>query len=321
MIAPLVLALAAASCEHLASMRLPNGNVTSAIAVDAGAFVRPDVAGAPPPDAAAFAKLPAFCRVLATLTPSRDSDITIEVWLPASGWNGKFEGVGNGGWSGNIAYQALAAQLARGYATASTDTGHRGPRAQFALGHPEKVTDFAYRAVHEMTRAAKAIIAEYYGSAPRLSYWNGCSSGGKQGLKEAQMYPADYDGIVAGAPANYWTHLLTDAIWIAQATLKDPASRIPREKFGVIARASMAACDALDGVQDGVIADPTRCHFDPRKWQRCGRSTVRRRIREPARRSFRVSSPAARAAGPRWPAVPSRSRLRTTTSSTSSSRI
>ncbi len=263
MIAPFVLALAAASCEHLASMRLPNGNMTSAIAVEAGAFVRPEVPGAPPPNTDAFARLPAFCRVLATLTPSPDSDIKIEVWLPASGWNGKFEGVGNGGWSGNIAYESLAAQLARGYATASTDTGHRGPRAQFALGHPQKLTDFAYRAVHEMTVAAKAIVAEYYGSGPRLSYWNGCSSGGKQGLKEAQKYPLDYDGIVAGAPANYWTHLLIESIWVAQATLKDPGSRIPPEKLGVLARASMAACDAIDGVKDGVIDDPTRCHFDP----------------------------------------------------------
>jgi feruloyl esterase len=260
---------AAASCERLASMKLAHATITSVASVDAGAFVPPAAPGASA-SAAAFAKLPPFCRVAATLRPSTDSDIKIEVWLPASGWNGKFEGVGNGGWSGNIAYSALAAQLDRGYATASTDTGHTGGRGEFALGHPEKLIDFAYRAVHEMTVAAKAIVAAYYGDSPRLSYWNGCSSGGKQGLKEAQKFPADYDGIVAGAPANYWTHLLTQSLWVAHATLKDPGSYIPPEKFGVIGKAAMDACDALDAVKDGVIEDPTRCHFDPASIQCAG---------------------------------------------------
>ena len=116
--------------------------------------------------------------------------------------------VGNGRWSGAISYSAMARALADGYATTSTDTGHKGGRGEFALGPPEKLKDFADRAVHEMTLQAKAIITDYYGNGPRRSYWNGCSSAGKQGLAEAQRFPADYDGIVAGAPANYWTHLL-----------------------------------------------------------------------------------------------------------------
>jgi feruloyl esterase len=123
-----------------------------------------------------------FCRVEATLTPSIDSAIRIEVWMPVSGWNGKFQGVGNGGFSGAIAYSALAAALRRGYAAASTDTGHEGNSASFGLGHPEKVIDFGWRAVNEMTVAAKRIVAAYYGASPRLSYWVGCSAGGRQAL-------------------------------------------------------------------------------------------------------------------------------------------
>jgi hypothetical protein len=127
-----------------------------------------------------FKGLPAFCRVAATLTPSNDSDIKIEVWLPVANWNGKLMAVGNSGWSGAIGYAALGRELSRGYAATSTDTGHTGPSASFALGHPEKLADFAWRAVHEMTVQAKAIIAAHYGPAPKHSYWNGCSSGDRE---------------------------------------------------------------------------------------------------------------------------------------------
>jgi feruloyl esterase len=264
-------AAAASSCESLASLALQKTTITSAQVVEAGAFKppAPPATGAPPPAAAAalqaVANLPAFCRVQATLRPTSDSDIKVELWMPSSGWNGKFEGVGNGGWAGTISYAALATALRRGYATASTDTGHagNGGDASFAYNHPEKLVDFAHRAVHEMTLRAKTIIDAFYGNAPRLSYWNGCSTGGRQGLKEALKYPADYDGIIAGAPANYMTHLTTHSLWVAHATLKDPSSYIPREKFAVIHRAVMDACDLLDGVKDGVLEDPTRCRFDP----------------------------------------------------------
>ncbi len=217
-----------------------------------------------PPPGAALKSLPAFCRVAATLAPSKDSEIKIEVWLPASGWNGKFQAIGNGGWSGAIGYAALARALVQGYATASTDTGHSGGSGSFALGYPEKLIDFAYRAVHEMTVRSKAIVSAYYGNGPKFSYWNGCSSGGKQGLKEAQRFPADFDGIIAGAPANYWTHLVAGSLWIAQAVHKDEASYIPASKYPLIHKAVLEASDAMDGVKDGVIEDPTRCRFDPK---------------------------------------------------------
>ena len=245
-------------CEKLASLTLPNTAVTLAQPVAAGEF-KPSAGAAAP-----FENLPAFCRVAATLTPSKDSDIKIEVWLPASGWNGKFQAVGNGGWSGAVSQGALAAALRRGYAAASTDTGHSGGSASFALGHPEKLVDFAWRAVHDMTVQAKAILSAYYGSGPKFSYWNGCSSGGKQGLKEAQRFPKDYDGIIAGAPANYWTHLMAGDLWPALATAKDPASYIPPAKYQLMHRAALEACDALDGVKDGLLEDPARCKFDPK---------------------------------------------------------
>ena len=244
------------SCEKLTSLTLRSTTITMAQSVAAGDFS--------PPSGGALKGLPAFCRVAATLAPSQDSEIKIEVWLPASSWNGKFQAIGNGGWSGAIGYPALAKALAQGYATASTDTGHSGGSGSFALGHPEKLIDFAYRAVHEMTVKSKAIVAAYYGDGPKLSYWNGCSSGGKQGLKEAQRFPADFDGIIAGAPANFWTHLVTGSLWIAQAVHKDEASYIPASKYPLIHKAVLDACDAMDGVKDGLIEDPTRCRFDPK---------------------------------------------------------
>ncbi|PYU19376.1 MAG: tannase/feruloyl esterase family alpha/beta hydrolase, partial [Acidobacteria bacterium] len=198
------------------------------------------------------------------MRPSSDSDIRIEVWLPISGWNGKLQSVGNGGWAGFISYPALARGLADGYATASTDTGHTGNTGSFALGHPEKMIDFGYRSEHEMTVAAKAIIAAYYGDGPRLSYWNGCSTGGRQGLTEAQRYPSDYNAIIAGAPANNRTHIYAWSLWIAQAVHQGENSYIPPSKYAMIHKAVVEACDALDGLKDGLIGDPRRCHFDPK---------------------------------------------------------
>ncbi len=262
-------AAGAASCESLTSLTLPNTTITLATPVAAGEFTP----RGPVQPSANFKDLSAFCRVAATLAPSKDSDIKIEVWMPASGWNGKFQAVGNGGWSGAIVYPSLARALAGGYATASTDTGHSGGSGSFALGHPEKLIDFGYRAVHEMTVQAKAIIAAYYGDGPKFSYWNGCSSGGKQGLKEAQRFPSDYDGIIAGAPANYWTHLMAGTLWITQATHKDEASFIPASKYPIVHKAVLEACDALDGVKDGVLEDPRKCHFDPKAIQCQGDDT------------------------------------------------
>jgi len=218
----------AASCESLASLALPAATVTSAQVVGAGEFKAPGnqkgKGGNP------YASLPVFCRVAATLKPSNDSDIKIEVWLPMAGWNNKLQSVGNGGWAGVISYPALADAVREGYAAASTDTGHVGGSGSFALGHQEKLIDFGWRSEHEMTVKAKAITTAFYGSAPKLSYWNGCSTGGRQGLKEAQMFPDDYDGIIAGAPANR----TAISLWIAFAVLKDKESYIPPAKYKVI---------------------------------------------------------------------------------------
>src|SRR5207253_2193587 len=205
--------------------------------------------------------VPAFCRVAATLKPTSDSSIDMEVWLPET-WNGKFEFVGGGGWAGVISYPALATALQEGYATASTDTGHKGGNANFAIGHPEKVVDFAYRAVHESTVKAKTIMTAYYGRGPRLSYWNGCSTGGRQGLMEAQRYPEDFDGIVAGAPANYQTHLHAFDISL-QTFVRQAGAAVPAAETDLVAKAVLAACDAADGVKDGLLNDPRKCNFDP----------------------------------------------------------
>lgn len=258
----------AAPCGTIAAVSLPDAKITGAQLVAAGAFVPP---GTPPPTGspAVFASLPAFCRVTATLTPSSDSDIKIEVWLPESGWNGKFQAVGNGGWNGSIPYVSLAEAVAGGYATAGTDTGHAGNTAAFALGHPEKLTDFSYRAVHEMTVRAKAVIDAFYGRAPTLSIWNGCSQGGRQGVTEAVRYPGDFDGIIAGAPGVNFLHLHAGRVAINRAVNATPASAIPASQYALIHRAVLAACDANDGVADGVLENPGACRFDPKTLQ-CG---------------------------------------------------
>jgi feruloyl esterase len=219
------------ACEKLAGLSLLNTKITLAQAVTTGSVTLPAApvpTGSPAGPPRTFADLPAFCRVAATVMPSVDSDIKIEVWLPLVDWNRKFMAAGNGGWNGSVNYGQMVPILRRGYAVASTDTGHQsGQEARWAMGHPEKQIDFGYRAVHEMTLRAKEIVNAFYGAALRYAYWNGCSSGGKQGLKEAQRFPADYDGIIAGAPANYWTHLVSQILDVAQAVRKDDSTRIP----------------------------------------------------------------------------------------------
>src|SRR5437867_8326617 len=251
--------VAAATCESLKSVSLENTTITLAETVAAGQFSLPAAGRGAAQQNVAFKQLPAFCRIAATMKPSSDSDIKVEVWLPVSNWNGKYQAVGNGGWAGVISYSAMAEALGRGYATSSTDTGHVGGSGEFALGHPEKLIDFGYRSEHEMTVKSKELIKAFYGNAPQLSYWNGCSTGGRQGLKEAQMFPNDYDGIIAGAPANR----TAISLWIAFAVLKDPASYIPPAKYPVIHQAAIDACDAADGLKDGLIDDPSTCRFDP----------------------------------------------------------
>jgi feruloyl esterase len=250
----------AATCESLAKLELKSAVITLAEPVAAGAFAHNDDRL----DGTAYAGVPAFCRVTATLTPSSDSEIKIEVWLPAQNWNGKLRGNGNGGWSGSISPATLGAGVYRGYASVMTDTGHTGGSGSFALGNPEKLIDFGYRSTHEMTVAAKAIVRAYYGASPKLSYFTGCSAGGRQALMEAQRFPEDYDGILAGAPGLNWSGRAMQALWIAQAVHRDEASYIPPAKYKLIHDAVLASCDALDGVKDGVLENPLRCKFDPK---------------------------------------------------------
>jgi len=251
------LPLAAATCESLGSGTLPNTTISNAQSVAAGAFT-------PPGSGRPMEALPAFCRVVGSIKPSTDSDIQFEVWLPASGWNGKFQGIGNGGFAGSLNYPILGNAVSHGYVVAQTDTGHRGGGTDgtWALGHHEKLVDFGYRAIHETALTGKALAKAFYGGDPKRSYFIGCSNGGRQALMEAQRYPADYDGILAGAPANNWSHLLSNAAYNLQVTM-DPASYIPPAKIPAIEAAAIAACDDKDGVKDGVIDSPDRCSFKP----------------------------------------------------------
>jgi feruloyl esterase len=238
-----------ASCESLANAAFPDATVTAAQMMPAG--------GGPAKD------LPAHCRVTVTLKPSADSDIKSEVWLPVNGWNGKLLAVGNGGWNGNVDANALSAGLRRGYAVVGSDTGHQGGGGPW-MTHPEKLTDFGHRAVHEMTVKAKALTSTFYGSAPRRYYFQGCSAGGRQGMMAAHRYPEDFDGIVAGAPVVNTTGRASFAIWIAQQQHRSAESYIPADKYPAVHAAVLKACDGLDGVTDGVIENPRACTFDPK---------------------------------------------------------
>ena len=255
---------AAAPCESLASLKLPDTAITAAQAVGAGAFA--PAGGGGRGGGAAFADLPAFCRIAATVKPTPESDIKIEVWLPASNWNGKLDAVGNGGWNGNIDNNALAAAVRRGYAAAATDTGHAGGAGVW-MQSQQKLIDFGSRAVHETTVKAKALINAYYGNDAKYAYWTGCSAGGRQGLKAAQAYPNDFDGIVAGAPALNTTGRAAFAVWIGQNMHQEEASYIPPTKYAMIHDAVLQACDAIDGVKDRVIENPRQCKFDPKALQ------------------------------------------------------
>lgn len=253
-------ALAQTPCEALANLKLTDATIISATSVGTGEYKPPPSPGLPIPTQ----KLPAFCRVAGVAKPTSDSEIHFEVWLPATNWNGKFEQVGNGGFAGAIPYAGMATPLLHGYATAATDDGHTNGRDQsWAIGHPEKVIDFGYRAVHETSMQAKAIVHAFYGKDATRNYFVGCSEGGREGLTEAQRYPADFNGIVAGSPAIRWDELQLRGAWDAQALLATPDSYIPPAKLPALQTAAIAACDTIDGAKDGFIENPQLCHFDP----------------------------------------------------------
>lgn len=255
---------AQAACEDLLSLDVGNGRVTSATLVAPGSFAEPRGPGAPPGVGAAnYADVPAFCRVQVTLTPTPDSDIKSEIWLPASGWNGKYVGIGNGIWAGQISYSQMADPLRRGYAAASTDTGHTGNglTAEWAIGHPEKLVDFGHRAVHLTTQAAKAAVAQFYGRGPSLSFWNSCSTGGRQGLMAAYRYPDDFDAISSMAPANPMTDLMTQSMWQGWQPQRFGVQLTP-QVLGAVHAEVVRQCDATDGLADGLIGNPMQCRVD-----------------------------------------------------------
>ena len=245
------------ACEAVGRLALPETTIVSASVVGAGSFD-------PPGRTPLLADLESFCRIEARSEPA----INFEVWLPLQDWNGKFQGVGNGGMAGSIRYAALAGALRRGYAAASTDTGHVASGnafdASWALGRPDLTEDFGHRALHVTTDHGKRVVEAFYGRAPDYSYYFGCSKGGQQGLMEAQRYPGDYDGIIAGDPANDWTRFYSGAhLWYSLATLSDPESFLPEHKILALGTAVNRQCDGLDGIVDGLLDDPRQCDFDP----------------------------------------------------------
>ena len=250
--------LRAADCGALKNLKLADTTITMAEEVSSGEIESPTL-GKP------LHGLPPFCRVAGVLKPTADSEIHFEVWLPEKDWNQRFLGVGNGGFAGAIGYQGLAGNLGRGFATAGSDAGHQAEAedASWAYHHPEKIKDFGWRAVHLTTERAKAIVNAYYGQQATKAYFDSCSDGGREALMEAQRFPEDYDGILAGAPANQWTHMVTSGVDVAQVTTGDPRAYISSYKLPAIERASLAACDQADGVKDGFINNPPACHFDP----------------------------------------------------------
>jgi feruloyl esterase len=255
------------NCASLAKQKLDNVTITSAEFMD-------DPQGFTLPQTPGMFGTPAgikttvqFCRVAGYIEPVQGSHIGFEVWLPpADKWNNRYFGVGNPAFEGAIKYQGLKNAVEEGYATASTDTGHQDPGHEWALGHPERLVDWTHRAVHETTVVAKDIINAYYGKPQQYAYWDNCHNGGRQGLTEAQLYPDDFDGIVAGDPAFNLTHLQSGSEYLSWVNLRggtDAPSYIPPEKYPALHEAAMAACDAKDGVKDNAIEDPTRCDFDP----------------------------------------------------------
>ncbi len=258
---------AATTCQNLTMLSLPNTTMTLAQPVAAGAFTPPPAParGGAGGRGQQFNDLPAFCRVQATLKPSGDSDIKIELWMPvAASWNGKLRGTGNGGLGGGAAVGAgaLANGVRLGYATAGNNTGHEGD-SRYAIDHPEKIMDFGYRAAHEMTVAAKALIKAYYDKVLTYSVIAEGGGGTIAALSSAQRYPEDYDVVAVTGMSSYLTRHTFGQMWYWQATHKDAASYIPPDKYPILHEAALNACDALDGLKDGIIGDVEHCKFDP----------------------------------------------------------
>jgi hypothetical protein len=253
--------VADARCAALNQPRLSGASVIVTQFHPAGPYVAPD-APSPPAKPSPFTA-PAHCRVTVIARPTADSEIEVAVWLPLS-WNGKLLAVGNGAWGGVMNYESLLSSIRDGYATVATDTGHKGLRAgpSWAIGHPEKLVDFGSRAVHEMAVHGKSLVAAFYARPARYSYFSGCSTGGRQGLVAAQRYPRDFDGIVAGAPVTDQARLRGADVALLLPGIVDPAKALTASKVELVHKAIVNACDAQDGVSDGIVDDPRSCKVD-----------------------------------------------------------
>ncbi len=256
----LAFAPAASACESLSGLKIADTTIVSATAEAAGTFTPPGAANGR--GGRGMAGMPAFCRIAAVAKPTPTSNIQFEVWMPADGWNGKLQVVGNGGLAGTIGYAAMATALRAGFATASTDTGHTSAEPATWMADRERLIDYSYRGLHLATVDAKAMVQAYYSAQAKQAYYTGCSTGGKQGLMEAQRYPADFDGILAGDAANFWTHQMASEVWNGVAT-STPETNLSREKLQLLENATVKACDLLDGAADGLVSDPMHCKFDP----------------------------------------------------------
>ena len=248
----------AQSCAALAKLAAPQIEITQASVVEAGTLDLHEEHPTP-----IFAKLPAFCRVVAVAHPTSDSDIRIEVWLPLAGWNGRFIGQGNGGFAGSIGYMGLAIAVLSGTASGGTDTGHTGGATDstWALGHPEKIVDFGNRAVHLMTEFSKSVVEAFYAAPARHNYFSSCSDGGREALMEAQRFPQDYDGILAGAPAYNWTSLVSRGAQLTAVLQSSPEKYLSASKVPAINKAVLEACRKSEPAD--FLADPRTCHFSP----------------------------------------------------------
>jgi feruloyl esterase len=249
-------------CAAVTRLQMPQTDVLSAEYLEKGPFQQPG-GGEGRQDGPALS-VPAHCVVKLAAHPTADSDIRVEIWLPdAAAWNGKVLGIGNGGYSSSIAYNELAEGVGKGYVVAASNTGHEGEDMKFGAGHPEKIRDWGERATHLMALAEKSVAATLYGKSAQHAYFRGCSTGGQQALSEAQRYPEDYDGIIAGDPAN--DRILLNADFVESWKIMHPANgpAFPLEKLAILGKASVAACDKMDGVEDGVVSEPRKCTFDP----------------------------------------------------------
>jgi len=253
------------SCQNLKSVRMQNVTITSAVAITPPWEIPPTsgMFGTPKGQRVNVS----FCRVEGFSAPTSDSHIGFEIWLPlAEEWNGKLLAVGNPGFIGGVSRGALAEIVQKRYVAVSTDTGHTEEGYSWASGHPEKLVDWGYRAVHETVVAAKQLIQSYYGKPVQYAYWSSCHNGGNQGLNEAQRYPDDFDGIVAGDPAYYVSRLQAGSLYIGWVSLKD-GTRAPGYispgKYPAMHRAALDVCDGKDGLVDGIIENPPACQYDP----------------------------------------------------------